>query len=108
MINDETLREVARLIVAAAPGAEVVLFGSHARGDAGARSDVDLLVIQEHVENPAAESVRLRRELREMRLPVDLVVMSRRDVDEWRHVHGSFARRALAEGRVVAGQAISI
>jgi predicted nucleotidyltransferase len=102
MIDDEAIREAARLIVAASPGAEVVLFGSHARGDAGRGSDVDLLVIQPEVTSPAAESVRLRRELRGMRLPVDLVVMSRRDVDEWRHVHGSFARRALAEGRVVA------
>lgn len=102
MIDEADIREAGRLIVAAAPGAEVVLFGSHARGDAGGRSDVDLLVIQEDVESPAAEAVRLRRELRGMRLPIDLVVMSRRDVEDWRHVHGSFVRRALAEGRVVA------
>lgn len=102
MIDEETIREAAGRLVAAAPGAEVVLFGSHARGDATDRSDLDLLVIAPEVENTSAESVRLRRELRGMGLAVDLVVMRRRDVDEWRDVAGSFVRAALAEGRSVS------
>lgn len=78
------------------------MFGSHARGSADAQSDLDLLVITGDVENTSSESVRLRRELRGMGLAVDLVVMRRREVDEWREVPGSFARTAMSEGRIVA------
>ncbi len=101
-INERTLREAARRLMAAVPGSEVVLFGSHARGEAGPRSDLDLLVIEPTVDNASAESVRLRRKLRGMGLAVDLVVMRCEDVDGWRDVHGSFVRRALSEGRVIA------
>ncbi len=99
MIDETMILEAARRLVAAAPGSEVVLFGSHARGDAHGRSDLDLLVISPQVENTTAESVRLRRELRGMGLAVDLVVMRRRDVEGWRDARGSFVRAALSEGR---------
>ena len=102
MIDRTTIEEAARRLIAASPGAQVVLFGSHARGDAGPRSDLDLLVIADDVENTTSESVRLRRELRGMGLAVDFVVMRSREVDEWRDVPGSFVRAALSEGRVVA------
>ena len=39
----------------------IILFGSQARGDADAGSDIDLLVIEAKVPNRAAEMVRLRR-----------------------------------------------
>ena len=39
----------------------IILFGSQARGDADAGSDIDLLVIETEVPNRAAEMVRLRR-----------------------------------------------
>jgi predicted nucleotidyltransferase len=42
VINETAIAEVARRISAAAPDAQVVLFGSHARGEAGPDSDLDL------------------------------------------------------------------
>lgn len=49
------------LLDAASSPARVILFGSHARGDAHEGSDLDLLVIEREVDDRAAESVRLRR-----------------------------------------------
>jgi predicted nucleotidyltransferase len=103
VIDDAKLREAARRIVAVAPGSRVILFGSHARGTAGDRSDVDMLVIEPEVDNPALESVRLMRELRDLRLPIEVVVMSEREVEDWREVRGSLAHAAVSEGRVLAG-----
>jgi uncharacterized protein len=102
MYDEATIAEAARRIVAAAPGAEVLVFGSYARGDADDHSDLDLLVIVSEVENTSMESVRLRRELNGLGLAVDLVVLRRRYIEEWRDVPGSFVRGAMAEARPVA------
>lgn len=103
VIDDELLREAGRRLAAAAPNARVILFGSHARGTAGERSDVDILVIEPEVENTALESVRLMRELRDLRVPFEVVVVSEREAEDWREVRGSLVHAAVAEGRLLAG-----
>jgi predicted nucleotidyltransferase len=94
--------EAARRIVAAAPGARVVLFGSHARGQAGPDSDVDLLVIEPRVDDRLAEIVRLQRILAPLRLPADVIVVSEGHVEEWGDVESTMLHDALREGRVLA------
>ena len=49
---------------AGAPDAQVILFGSHARGEANPHSDADFLIVEPEVANEAEESVRLHRTLR--------------------------------------------
>ncbi len=100
--EEANIREVGRRLAAEAPSARVVLFGSHARGSATPRSDIDVLVIEPEVENTALESVRLMRAVRDLRLPVEIVVVSEREAAEWRDVRGSLVHAALAEGRVLA------
>jgi hypothetical protein len=60
-------------------------------------------VIEPVVDNEAIESVRLMREVRDLRLPLEVVVVSERDGEDWRGVEGSLIRVALTEGRVLAG-----
>lgn len=102
MIDDALIREAARRLHDAAPSSRVILFGSHARRDAGRHSDLDFLVVEPDVENAAEESVRLRRALRDLLVPMDIVVVSERHVDEWRNVRGSLVHAALADGQVLA------
>lgn len=100
--DEANIREVGRRLAAEAPNARVVLFGSHARGSATPRSDIDVLVIEPQVENTALEAVRLMRAVRDLRLPVEIVVVSEREAAEWGDVRGSLVHAALAEGRVLA------
>jgi predicted nucleotidyltransferase len=100
--NESNIREVGRRLAAEVPDARVVLFGSHARGSATPRSDIDVLVIEPEVENTALESVRLMRAVRDLRLPAEVVVVSEREAAAWRDVRGSLVHTALAEGRVLA------
>jgi len=93
--SDEMIAAAGRRIAQEAPGAQVIVFGSHARGQAGDRSDLDLLVVEPHVDNAAAEPVRLRRSLRGLPTAIDVV--------DWRDVRGSLVHAAMSEGRVVAG-----
>jgi predicted nucleotidyltransferase len=51
----------------------VILFGSHARGEAGRHGDLDFLVIEPDVEHPGVESVRLRRVLGGLVVAADIM-----------------------------------
>lgn len=62
--DDAVIAEAARRILDAAPGAQVILFGSHVRGAAHVDSDLDLLVVEPQVRDASREEVRLRRALR--------------------------------------------
>jgi predicted nucleotidyltransferase len=88
-----------RLCRAAPPNSRVILFGSAARGEMTEDSDLDFLVIEQEVENRHAEQVRLRRELRPLKIPVDVLVYSETYVKEWGGAHGSIIHTALTEGR---------
>jgi hypothetical protein len=59
------------------------LFGSHAREDARAISDLDFLVIEQTVSDRHAEMVRLRSALHDLCRPIDVLVYSQAQVDEW-------------------------
>jgi predicted nucleotidyltransferase len=103
-LNDEALiEEAGRRLAAAAPEADVILFGSRARGEAGPESDLDLLVIEEDFDRRGEEYARLRKELRGLDVAIDLLVYRRREAEKWRGVPGTFLHRALGEGRVLAG-----
>jgi predicted nucleotidyltransferase len=91
---------VASLAQAARPE-RILVFGSHGRGEAGDESDLDLLVIEPEVHDRAAEMVRLRRLLRPLRIPVDILVYSRADVERWGNQPGSALYWALREGKVI-------
>jgi len=87
---------------AAAPDAEIILFGSRAKNEARPDSDLDLLIIEPDFDSRGEEYGRLRKELRGLGVAVDLVIYRRREADQWRGVPGSFLHRVLGEGRVLA------
>jgi uncharacterized protein len=80
-MTPEQITDAVHRIAQAALPERILLFGSHARGEARDDSDLDLLVIETEVADRAAEMVRLRRVLRPLRIPVDLPVYSRADVE---------------------------
>ena len=103
MISQEEINAVVDRLALAAQPETIVLFGSHARGEAQEDSDLDLLVIETEVKDRAAEMVRLRRVVRPLRIPVDILVYSRADVKRWGDQPGSALFWALREGKVVYG-----
>lgn len=103
MTTEELIRTAGKALAAAAPPrSRVILFGSHARGQAGADSDLDFLVIEPQVERCAAESVRLREALRELPAAIDVVVVDQKLAERRARVPGTMVDRALREGRVIA------
>ena len=104
-VDDMLLRQIVAAIVRAADPEQVILFGSRARGDAEADSDVDLVVIEAEPFGPGrdryAESVRLLRALTDIEIAADILVYSRDEVEYWRDSLNNVLARALREGKLV-------
>jgi uncharacterized protein len=103
MITREIIDRAVRILAEAAKPKRIMVFGSYARGDAREDSDLDLLVIQPRVEDRAREMVRLRRALRPLRIPVEILVYSADEVARWGDQPGSALYWALREGKTVHG-----
>ena len=103
LIPQETIDEAARMLLEAAPkGSEVILFGSYARGDADSNSDLDFMVVEPFVKGQMAEMTRLRQTLRDLRVPVDVLVVSREGFEAWKGQVNTVVSRAAREGRSYA------
>lgn len=98
----ETIVEDAvRLLVEAAHPLRVILFGSAAGGMAHEGSDLDLLVVLRELPSRPAEMVRLLRALRPLGVPIDVLVYSHEEVEEWGHLPGTVLYEALTDGKVL-------
>jgi predicted nucleotidyltransferase len=102
---DQRLLDTAtrRLVVEFQPE-QVWLYGSHAWGQPHADSDVDLLVVVPHSdESPIRRSQRAHRCLRGLRMPKDVLVETRQEVDRVRDLTTSLENTILTRGRRLYG-----
>jgi predicted nucleotidyltransferase len=93
--------EIVRRIVATVHPHKIVLFGSRARGETGPDSDIDLLVIADSDEPRYRRPRRLYGALRDIMLPMDIVVYTPEEVEEWSLVRQAFVTTAVREGRAL-------
>jgi len=100
MLEEKTIQSAANLLLKAAPGAKVVLFGSYARGDAQPYSDLDFLVIEPQVKDRMGEMFRLRKTLRGLPMAVDVIVISADRFEFWKDTPNTLAYQVLKEGKV--------
>ena len=108
VIGEAELRAMAAAIRAEIPDAEVRLFGSRARGDARPDSDVDLLITAPDAwlaeQDRFALLGRLWRRLANHRIPVDLLLYSRSQVEERSSWRDHVIARSFREGRLLNDQ----
>ena len=75
-VTPEKIAEAVRRLVAAAAPTHLIAFGSAATGDLSIANDLDLLVVEAQVADRYQEMLRLRRVLRGLLMPIDLIVTS--------------------------------
>jgi len=104
-IGPDVFAELARRLAAELQPEQIILFGSHAWGEPDEDSDIDLLVIVPHSDDPAAQrSRRAYRCLRNVPFPVDVLVKTRAEVELARRVHASLISEVLEHGKVLYGR----
>jgi predicted nucleotidyltransferase len=106
-ISEAQLQQMAAEILQEIPEAEVRLFGSHARGQGRSDSDVDLMIIVTdawYAQHNWFETLGLLwRKLAHHRVPIDLLLYPRSQVEERRHWLSHVIALAHREGRVLDG-----
>ena len=103
-LDQRLLDTATRRLVAEFQPDQVWLYGSHAWGQPHADSDVDLLVVVPHSdESPIQRSQRAHRCLRGLRMPKDVLVETRQEVDRVRELTTSLENTILTRGRRLYG-----
>jgi len=93
------IRRLAREIAKRFDPDRVILFGSHARGDAGPDSDVDLLVVMD-APNEINQSIRITLALPD-EFPLDIIVRTPDRLRERLELGDWFLRTVMEEGIVL-------
>lgn len=80
---------------------KIILFGSHARGEADPDSDVDLLVVIPHKEHASRKAAEITSRVHPRRFAVDLIVRNSETLRKRMQMNDWFVRDLMREGRVL-------
>jgi predicted nucleotidyltransferase len=95
------IREMADRIIARFHPERIILFGSHARGNAGVDSDVDLLVVMPVKGSKREKAVEIGVALHDFPVPKDVIVVTPDEFQRRKEVVGTVERPAAREGKVL-------
>lgn len=101
-VVEPTLDQVVRKILSSGSPEKIILFGSHARGEARPDSDLDLLIIEDA--DPWKQASVYRSALQGLGYDFDIKVRSPREVASWRNVPNHFLTTIVREGKVLYGR----
>jgi predicted nucleotidyltransferase len=80
---------------------QIILFGSHARGEARPDSDLDLLIVLPQATNKRQAAVNIGNALSDLPVSKDIVVTTPEEIAQRGDVIGLVLRPALREGKVI-------
>ncbi len=100
----EVLHQIIEAMAQVRPLQRVILFGSHARGEARPDSDVDLCVVAEEAEEQIQTAIQFRRQLRAIadRPTLTLIPISPRRWSEKQAIGDPFFQTIEREGKILA------
>ena len=99
---DEILPEIVRRLVAALQPERVYLFGSHARGEAGPHSDIDILVVVPDSSQPGYKRDRVAyRALRGVVATLEVLVWTRQEFEWGLRIRTSLSSSVQRTGRLL-------
>ena len=104
MTQNALLEQVTRTIVERFHPKRIVLFGSHARGEAGADSDLDLFIEMHTSRRPPERAIEVSAAFGLRPWPLDVVVYTPEEVQRLRGVSGTLLSAIEKEGKVLYEQ----
>lgn len=101
-ITPEKVESAIHKIIEVGRPRKIILFGSYLRKKTHAHSDVDFLIVAgDDIENPRKESVRIRRALRGISMPMDIIVVPETTWNQLKEQPGMIYREASRKGKTV-------
>ncbi|MBM4026371.1 MAG: nucleotidyltransferase domain-containing protein [Planctomycetes bacterium] len=104
-LSEQLIGEMVDAIVEEVGPRRIYLFGSRARGDQKAESDVDLLIVEDETFGPErtrwSELKRIRKALRPFRVPKDILVYSQDEFEKWEDSLNHIVAHAVKEGKLL-------
>src|SRR3989442_15805701 len=94
-IDKNVLDEIVRRLIAAVDPDRIILFGSHARGDARPDSDVDLLIVKDTDEPSYRRAIPAYRVLSGLGVAKDIIWRTPAEMEDWANVPTYVTTRAL-------------
>lgn len=96
-LKEETIR---RIIPVFQPE-KIIFFGSYAKGNATADSDLDILLEFSEIDNKRKLTIQIRKLFTDFPIAKDILVMSREEVSKYKEMKWSVYCNAIEEGRVI-------
>lgn len=100
-VTPRKIRAVVDKIVQGFDPEKVILFGSHAYGKPTVDSDVDVLVVMESDERPAARASRIISALTGKTFPMDIIVRTPKELEQRLNVGDFFFKEIVERGKVL-------
>ncbi len=103
-MTQAALEQVTRTIIERFHPKRIVLFGSHARGDAGSDSDLDLFIEMQTSRRPPERAIEVSAPFGLRPWPLDVVVYTPEEVQRLKGVNGTLLSAIEKEGKVLYEQ----
>ncbi len=104
MTQAALLEHVTKTIVERFRPKRIMVFGSHARGEAGPDSDLDLFIEMDSTRRLPDRAIEVSEAFGLRPWPMDIVVYTPEEVRRLRHVNGTLLSVIEREGRVLYEQ----
>ena len=102
-ITEELIREIKDRIVTTVHPDKIIIFGSYAYGTPTKDSDLDLLVIMPSNEPMHRRVTRIRKLVRDINIPKDIIVYTPEEVEIWKDASAAFITSIMKKGKVIYG-----
>lgn len=104
MTQAALLEHVTKTIVERFHPKRIMIFGSHARGEAGPDSDLDLFIEMDTLHRPPDRAIAISEGFGLRSWPLDIVVYTPEEVRRLRNINGTLLSVIEKEGKVLYEQ----
>ena len=103
MIPREKINEIVDRIVMNVQPEKIILFGSYAYGEPNEDSDLDILVVKKMDIPRYKRAKEVKKYLRGIKIPVDVIVYTQEEIDDWKGVKTAFINDIIEKGEILYG-----
>ena len=103
MISKYKINQIIKIIKDNINPEKIILFGSYANGNPDEHSDLDLLIVKDSDVPRYKRGKEIRKYLRGIGVPLDIIVYTKDEIDRWKNVEEAFITQIMKNGKVLYG-----